>query len=64
MDCTDAHREALMRDFAAKASPAPAPGQRQAAGDDLENAAGRPPRRGTNPGQRDGETRGGAAAGA
>jgi hypothetical protein len=48
MDCTDAYREALTRDFSATASspsppaPASAPGRRRAAEADREDAAGRP----------------------
>ncbi len=43
MDCTDAHRQALMREFSSTASSAPtstsAPSQRQAADADGENSA-------------------------
>jgi hypothetical protein len=58
MDCTDAYREALIRDFAATASstPAsasrPAPSRRQAAEAGREDAAGRPAQR-TDPEQDD-----------
>jgi hypothetical protein len=68
MDCTDAYREALTRDFSSRASPAPtpapAPSQRQAAEAGREGLAGQPFRRCTNPGQDDLESRGVAAAGA
>jgi hypothetical protein len=49
MDCTDAYREALIRDFSARASSAPAstsaPGRRRAAEDGREDAAGPPAQR-------------------
>jgi len=60
--CTDAYREALTRDFSSAASSAP--GQCQAGEAGCEGVAGRPLRRGTNPGQDDLESRGVAAAGA
>jgi hypothetical protein len=62
--CTDAYREALTRDFSSTASSAPVPSLRQAAQAGREDVAGRPPRRRTNPGQDDLESRGVAAAGA
>jgi hypothetical protein len=68
MNCTDAYREALTRDHASTASPAPtstsAPSQRQATEAGREGVVGRPLRRRTNPGQDDLEGRGVAAAGA
>jgi len=68
MDCTDAYREALTRDFSSTASSAPtstsAQSQRQAAEAGREGVAGRPLRRGTNPGQDDLQGRGVAAAAA
>jgi hypothetical protein len=53
MDCTDAYREALTRDFAARAAaraPAPVPDQRRAGEAGRDGAAERPPRRRANPG--------------
>jgi hypothetical protein len=56
MDCTDAYREALTRDYAAKAAArAPVPGQRRADEAGRDGAAGRPPRRRANPGPDDPE---------
>jgi hypothetical protein len=40
--CTHAYREALIRDFSAAPSPAPASGQRQAAEPSREGLVGRP----------------------
>ena len=57
MDCTDAYREALTRDFAARAAaraPAPVPGQRRAEDVGRDSAAGAPRRR-TSPGPDDPE---------
>jgi hypothetical protein len=59
--CTDAYREALTRDLSPTA---PAPGQRQAAEADRENAAGRLIQRRPDPGQGNPGSRGIAAAGA
>ncbi len=59
MDCTDAYREALTRDFEARAAaraPAPLPGQRRADEAGRDGAAGRPLRRRTSPGPDDLET--------
>jgi hypothetical protein len=68
MDCTDAYREALTRDFSSRASSAPtstpAQSQCQAAEPGREGAAERPLRRGTNPGEDDLDGSGVAAAGA
>jgi len=66
--CTDAYREALIRDLSSTASSAPtstlAPSQRQAAEAGHEGVLGRPLRRPANPRQDDLESRGVAAAGA
>jgi len=56
--CTDAYRQALTRDLASTASSAPAPRRCHAAEVGREDVAGRPPRRRTNPGQDDLESRG------
>jgi hypothetical protein len=61
MDCTDAYREALIRDFSATASSTPTStsetSRRHAAEADRDGAAARPARR-TDPGQEDLETSG------
>jgi hypothetical protein len=60
MDCTDAYREALIRDFSARASSAPtsmsAPGRRDATEAGREDAARRPAQRRTDPEPDDLET--------
>jgi hypothetical protein len=73
MDCTDAYREALIRDFSARASSAPpsasasaptstsAPSRRRAAEAGREGAAGRPAERHTDPEQHDLESCGAGA---
>jgi hypothetical protein len=56
MDCTDAYREALTRDYAARAAaraPAPVPRQRRAEEAGRDGAAGRALRRRTGPGPDD-----------
>jgi hypothetical protein len=60
--CTDAYRQALIRDLSSTASPAP--GQRHATEAGREGVAGCPIRRRAHPRQDDLESRGVAAAGA
>jgi hypothetical protein len=64
--CTDAYRQALIRDLSSRASsaPTPAPSHRHTTETGYEGVAALSLRRGTTPGPDDPETSGAAAAGA